>query len=186
MPHTAFPRPVPPRAPAAGLWAPRAETAAHGGATGGRDPRFLTRRMRYFRPAAPPLASAQKSERPDVEADASARPSARRLKRAFLPLYVTFSWLFSLHNRPWKRRGMGWKRISKASCQPDMGTTALKGPPSALFRAWKRVAARADFNSLPNSAHACRGVSGGRAAGLFCPAALKKRAPAAAGADECL
>ena len=186
MPHTAFLRPAPPRTPAAGRHAPRAETTAHGGETGGRDPRFLTRRMRYFRPAALPLASAQKSELPDVEADASARPSVRRLGRAFSPLYVTFSWLFSHHNRPWKRRGMGWKRISKASCQPDMGTTASKGPPSALFRAWKRVAARADFNSLPNSAHARAPPRCGRAAGLFCPAALKKRAPAAAGADECL
>ena len=186
MPHTAFPRPVPPRTPAAGRRAPRGETTACGGETGGRGLHFLTLRMRYFRPTALALASARKSESADSEAHASQRPSARRLGRAFLPLYVTFSWLFSLHNRPWKRRGMGWKRISKASCQPDMGTTASKRPPSALFRAWKRVAARADFNSLPNSAHAYRGVSGGRAAGLFCPAALKKRAPAAAGADECL
>ena len=139
----------------------------------GRRRCFLTRRMRFFRTPAPPLANGRKPETPDIQAQASGGPPYGCPGTRFLPLYVTFRGDFSVRGRPPTGDSKGWIGISMG-CIGDSAPwiskrVACTGAPAArkrANRAGRRTAKGGRFNSLPHGAQGSgmRQEGGSRAA----------------------
>ena len=124
---------------------------------------FLTRKIDYFRTAAPSLANTQKMETPHFQTYPCEAPPRGRPKTRISPLYGTnrppFSaekWPWMGNSIPWIGRSMGWKWKS-------MGWIAQNIPRSSISNAKTQTGMGVRINGLPYSAHAAGG--GGRKAG---------------------
>ena len=113
---------------------------------------FLTRRIEYFRTAAPSLANTRKSETFDNKVHPCDASPHGRPKTRFSPLYDTFRGYFSAEKWPWIEISMGWIGDSMGWKSKSMGWIDCAAAWKHENNAKRRTKVAVRINALPYSA----------------------------------
>ncbi len=113
---------------------------------------FLTRRIEYFRTAAPSLANTRKSKTFDNKVHPCDASPHGRPKTRFSPLYDTFRGYFSAEKWPWIEISMGWIGDSMGWKSKSMGSIDCAAAWKHENNAKRRTKVAVRINALPYSA----------------------------------